>query len=57
MRMNLPNLDELLFRIVCAFPKDSKIGFALRICWERLDSGFAADLELGVSEGATAARY
>jgi hypothetical protein len=27
--MNLPNRDELLFRVVFAFPNDSRIGFAI----------------------------
>ena len=26
--MNFPNLDELLFRMVCALPNASRIGFA-----------------------------
>ena len=30
--INFPNRDELLFRIVCALPKASKIGFACSIC-------------------------
>ena len=30
--MNFPKRDELSFRIVLAFPKDSKIGFDCRIC-------------------------
>lgn len=32
IRMNFPNLEELLFLTVCAFPKASRIGFALSIC-------------------------
>ena len=38
MRMNLPNRDELLFRTVWAFPKASRIGFALRICCDKLEN-------------------
>lgn len=30
--MNFPNRDELLFRIVWALPKASKIGLACKIC-------------------------
>jgi len=52
IRMNLPNRDELLFRRVCAFPKASRIGFALRIWSSSVPS--CRDDEL--SE-ATAAKY
>ena len=57
MRMNLPNLDELLLRTVCAFPKASRIGFALKICCERFVNCRPPDLVPGESEVATAARY
>lgn len=35
MRTNLPKRDELLLRIVWAFPNASKIGLACRICRSR----------------------
>ena len=57
MRMNLPKRDELLLRTVCAFPKASRIGFALKICCERFENCRPPDLAPGVSEVATAARY
>lgn len=57
IRMNFPNRDELLFRTVCAFPKASKIGLALRICWDKLENWRAPNRARGDSEVATAARY
>ena len=57
IRMNLPNLEELLLRIVCALPKDSKIGFARSICCDKFEKGLAMDLGPGDSVVATAARY
>lgn len=55
--MNFPKRDELLFRTVCALPKASRIGFARRICSERLERLRPPDFGRGVSEFATAARY
>ena len=57
MRMNFPNLDELLLRTVWALPKDSRIGFARSICCDKFGSCLAPDLRVGASEVATAARY
>ena len=57
MRMNLPNLDELLFRTVWAFPNASRMGLALKICCDRFENWRIPDFAVGVSEVATAARY
>ena len=57
MRMNLPKREELLLRTVCAFPKASRIGFALRICCERLENCRPPDFTPGDAEVATVARY
>ena len=57
MRMNFPNLEELLFLTVWALPKASRMGLARNICWDKLASCLAPDLALGVSDVATAARY
>lgn len=49
MRMNFPNLLELLFRCVCALPNASKIGFACKICRSSSPSRpFAVKPEPGV---------
>lgn len=55
--MNFPNRDELLFRTVWAFPNASRIGFARRICSDRLERWRPPDFARGVSEFATAAKY
>ena len=50
MRTNFPKRDELLLRIVCALPNDSRIGFACRICRSSSPS------LLGATESSSAAR-
>lgn len=57
IRMNLPNLEELLFRTVCALPKASNIGLALNICCDKFEMCLAPDFTVGLSDVATAARY
>lgn len=55
--INFPNRLELLFRIVWAFPKASKMGFACRICCSSnpreesvVDDKFRASLPLKLAE-------
>lgn len=57
IRINFPNLEELLFLTVWAFPNASKIGLARSICCDKLEKGFPVDRDPDDSGVATAAKY